>query len=185
MPGSTTPDEIIFPVAGDNLAPLESWFAQQAATTQTAISNLRTEVVKPDLPFPLSEQGASSQAVTATAWADLPNMPSITLTLANPCWVTIVLGARLNGASGQVIASARVTGATTLSETQLEVGGPATAFGQVMYTDSSTATRQASSIRTVRLNAGTNTITFRAYRTGSGTVKCDYATMQVSPIRWA
>ena len=185
MPGSTTPDAVIFPVAGDNLAPLESWFAQLAATTQTALSNLRTEVTKPDLPFPISEQGANVQAITATAWADLPNMPSISLTLPNPCWVTITFGAWLAAAAADVRASARVTGATTLSETQLEVGGPATAWGQVLYSNNTTSTRQSSSVRTVRLNAGTNTITARAYRTGSGVQQVNYSTLQVAPIRWA
>lgn len=185
MPGSTTPDAIVFPVQGDKMAPLETWFAQQAASVQTAISDLRSDLELPDLPFPLSEQGANVQGVTATAWADLPNLAAISLTLSRPCWVTITFGAWMAANAGDVRATSRVTGATTLGETQLEVGGPTNGWGQVLYTNNTTGSRQSASVRTVRLNAGTNTITARAYRTGSGTQQVNYATLQVAPLRWA
>lgn len=185
MPGTTTPDSIIFPVVGDQVAPLESWFAQQAASVQAAIESLRSEVALPELPFPKSSQGANMQAITATAWSDLPNLPAIDFTLERACWVTITLGAWLNAPAAEVRASARVTGATTLGETQLEVGGTTTAWGQVLYSNNTTSTRQSTSVRTVRLNAGSNTITARAYRTGSGSQYVNYSTLQVAPIRWA
>lgn len=185
MPGTTTPDNIQFPVAGDNMAPLESWFAQQAASVQTALDNLRAEAVLPDLPFPQSVNGDTVRNITSSTWADLPGMPAITLDLPNPCWVTIVFGAWVNAPTGDVRASARVTGATTLGETQVEVGGVTTSWGQVLYTNGTSGTRQSNSVRTVRLNAGVNTIRARAYRNGSGVQQVNYSTMQVSPLRWA
>lgn len=186
MPGSTTPDGVVFPVAGDRIAPLETWFAQQAGSVQTALNSIRNELTVPPLPVPQSVQGATVQSITATSWANLPNMASISLNLPHPCWVTIVFGAWMVATASDTRASVRVTGATTLSETQLEVGGSATAWGQVLYTNNTTGSRQSSSVRTVRLNAGNNTITARAYRTASGgSNSVNYSTMQVSPIRWA
>ena len=185
MPGTTTPDNISFPVVGDTMTPLNAWFAQQAADVQAALTAMRTEFSKPPVPAPMSSQGANVQTVTATAWADLPNLPAINLVLPAACWVTIDFGAWLTASSGDVRASARVTGATTLGETQLEVGGSTTAWGQVLYSNGTTSTRQGGSHRTVRLNAGTNTITGRAYRNGSGTQQANYSTLQVSPLRWA
>ena len=140
--------------------------------------------VKPDLPFPVSTSLNGIQAISATSWADIPSMTPVTLTLPAPAWVTISLGTWLSAPSGEIRVSSRVTGATTLGETQLEVGGPV-AWGQVAYTRSTTGTVQASSVRTVRLNAGTNTITARAYVGLTGVKDVRYTCLQVSPIRWA
>lgn len=41
MAGATTPDGIPYPTTGDDLTPLESWFAGQAAGVQTALTNFR------------------------------------------------------------------------------------------------------------------------------------------------
>lgn len=185
MPAQTTPDSIVYPVLGDIMEPLNGWFAQQAASVQTALTAMRNEFDQDPLPDPISRKGADVQAVTATAWADLPNLAAITLTLPQACWVTIVMGAWITTSAGTIRSAPRVTGATTLGESQLEVGGDASAWGQVLYSDATTGTRQASSSRMVRLNAGANIITPRAYRTGAGTSQVNYSTLQVSPVRWA
>ena len=185
MPGATTPDSIVYPVTGDVMAPLNSWFAQLAASTQTAMTALRAELVEPDLPDPMSIKGNDVQAVTATAWANLPGAAAISLTLPQACWVTITVGAWIVATQGHTRASASVTGATTLAETQLEVGGSSSAWGQVLYTDTTSATRQSSGVRTVRLNAGANSIQLRAYRGGTGVNQVNYSTLQVAPLRWA
>lgn len=184
MAGTTTPDNIVYPTSGDVMEPLNGWFSQQAASVQTALSAMRTQFTKPALPDPISRKGADVQTVTATGWADLPNMSSITLNLSQACWVTITFGAWVTTSGGTIRASARVSGATTLGESQLEVGGDTSAWGQVLYSDTTSATRQSNGTRMVRLNAGANTITARAYRTGSGTSQVNYSTLQVSPIRW-
>lgn len=186
MPTYTTPDSIVAPVLGDKIAPLQAWFQQQAASVQTALTALRGEVTQKPLPNPISGQGASQQNVTATAWADLPNGPTLTLTLTQACWVQITIGAWVLATQSDTRASSVVTGATTLGETQVEVGGSATAWGQVLFADASTATRQSSGTRIVRLNAGTNNFKMRAYKSGgSGLNMVNYSTLQVSPIRWA
>lgn len=184
MPG-TTGRGIVFPVKGDKMAPLAGWFAQQAASVNDALDDVYSEFEVPDYPAPQSIQGATVQAVTATAWADLPNAPAITLELPRACWVTIVHGAWMasGNTAGDVRGASAVTGATTLNENQLEVGGPATAWGQVMYTTGA-GTRQQSGTRFVRLNAGVNTIKLRAYGSG-GSKNMNYSTLQVSPVRWA
>lgn len=184
MPGATTPDNIVFPVEGDAIDPLNGWFAQQAASTQAALTALRGDFEEPELPAPISSMGNAVQAITATAWADIPNMSAVTLDLPRPCWVTLSFGAWITATAGDTRAGVRVTGATSISENQLDAGGPSTAWGQVLYT-TPTGTRQGNSVRTVRLNAGTNTISGRAYRNGSGTNQVNYSSLQVAPLRWA
>lgn len=186
MPGFTSPNNIQYPVVGDKLSPLNTWFATLASSTQAAITSLRNEFTLPAYPSPLSIEGATQQAVTATSWADLPNADAISLVLTRACWVQITHGAWVvAGGTANTRMSSRVTGATTLGESQLEVGGSTTAWGQVLYSDSTSGTRQSSGVRMVRLNAGTNTIRLRAYRGGSGASQVNYSTLQVSPIRWA
>lgn len=186
MPG-TTAEGFQFPVAGDVMEPLNAWFALLASSGDTAVANLRTQLAQDPLPAPLTIKGADTQAVTATAWTDLPNAGPITLTLARACWVNIVHGAWLTSTVGDIRFSSRVTGATTLGESQVEVGGDASAWGQVGYTSGTAGITQASGTRFVRLNAGTNTIQLRAYLAGgtTGTRRANYSTLQVAPIRWA
>lgn len=186
MPTYTTPDAIVSPILSDKLGPVQGWFQQQGASVQTALTALRGEVAQEPLPDPISGQGAPQQTITNTAWADLTNGPTLTMTLQQACWVQITHGCWILATQGDTRASSVVSGATTLSETQLEVGGSAAAWGQVMFADTSTATRQAAGARIVRLNAGTNTFKLRAYRSGgSGINMVNYSTLQVSPIRWA
>lgn len=186
MPSYTSPDAIAAPVVGDPIAPLQTWFQTLASSTQTALTNLRNQVTSAELPDPISGDGAAQQSVTATAWADLPNGPSLTLTLPQACWVQITIGAWVIATQSDIRASSRVSGATTLGETQLEVGGPTTSWGQVLFADATSATRQASGARIVRLNAGVNNFKMRAYKSGgSGLNMVNYSTLQVSPIRWA
>ena len=188
MPSETSRG-ITYPVIGDAMQPLPGWFATLASTTNDAIDDVYDTLELPDYPAPQSIEGATTQPIAATAWADLPNAPAITLDLPRACWVTIVAGAWLQtSGTGDLRVSARVTGATTLGETQLQVGGPTSAWGQVMYTSSnSVGTQQNSSTRFVRLNAGSNVIQLRAYRNGgaTNTKSVNYSTLQVSPVRWA
>ncbi len=185
MPAFTSPDNIQYPVAGDVMNPLQSKFASLATSTQAAITALRTAAVKPALPAPKSEKGADVQAVTATSWADLPNSPDIQFNVSEAMWVQIVLGAWITASGGTTRCSVRVSGATTLSETQVEVGGDNAVWGQVLYADNTTGSRQCSATRIVRLNAGLNTISVRAYQTGAGTNQVNYSSLQVAPLRWA
>lgn len=184
MPGSTDRG-IIFPVKGDKITSLSGWFAQQASSVNDALDQVYSDFEEPDYPAPLSVKGADQQYIPATAWADLPNMASIDLDLPRACWVNITLGAWVVATAGDTRVSSRVTGATTLGETQLEVGGANTAWGQVIYVSSGAASNGGTSTRFVRLNAGSNKITARAYGTGNGTRMANYATLQVAPIRWA
>lgn len=188
MPANTTPDNLVYPVPGDNIGDLHQWFAQLAGSAQTALTGIRSEVVQPELPFPQTVVGANVQTVSATAWADLPNIDPITLTLSQPAWVKIDLGAWMVAATGDTRASVRVSGATVLAEAQTEVGGQTDAWGQVIYLGGAGATtHQCTITRTIRMNAGTNTIKVRAYRTGGATESngVNYSTMTVTPVRWA
>ena len=185
MPAFTSPDNIQYPVVGDNVTPLAGLFAPLAASVQAALTSLREDAVLPELPAPKSEKGADVQGITATAWADLPNMPTINFNVERPMWVQINLGAWVVATAGTTRISLRVTGATTLGETQVEVGGDNATWGQILFSDASAVTRQCSSTKIVRLNAGSNNITVRAYRQGTGTNQSNYTTLQVSPIRWA
>lgn len=185
MPTSTTPDGIVAPANSDPIGPLHTWFQQLATSVQTALTAMRTEFAQTPLPAPISIRGADTQVVAAAAWADLPNAPAITLELPKACWVEITVGAWVAATGGDTRASASVAGATVLGETQLEVGGSTSSWGQVMYATGG-STRQQVSTRVVRLNPGTNTIRIRAYQSAGGSGKVvNYSTMQVTPIRWA
>lgn len=183
MPG-TTAEGIQFPVIGDKMAPLASWFATLASTADQAIARLRTEVAVAPLPAVLSGTGGDVVNLTATAWADLPSFPALKLTLSKPAWVQITHSAWMasNGGS-ESRASSRVTGATTLGESQVEVGGTASAWGVALLASGTMG--QQSATRLVRLNAGENTVSMRAYGSGSGVRQVNYAALQVAPIRWA
>lgn len=186
MPGATSPDGITYPVVGDKMSPLATWFAGLATTTQAAIANLRDSLEEPELPNPITVAGATVQTISATAWADLPNASPITLELERACWVQITHYGWMASSNGDARGSSRVSGATTLGENQAEIGGPATVWGLVMYATGG-GTRQQMGTRTVRLNAGTNTIQLRAYRTGGTTAnnQMNYSALQVTPLRWA
>lgn len=185
MPATTTPDGIPYPVPGDKMGPVETLFQALASGVQTALTNLRNETVSVPLPDPISNVGASTQAVSETAFADLPGISAIGLTLPAPAWVRIDLGSWVIATQGDTRISVRVTGATTLSETQLEVGGPTGGWGQVIYAAASPSTRQQSVSRIIRMNAGVNNVAVRAYRTGGGSHNSNYTTLQVTPLRWA
>lgn len=181
---TTSPDNIVYPAGSDKLNPLKTWLAQLASSVQAAITSLREDAVLPPLPDPITVKGADTQEIASTSWDDMPNMDSTVLNLDRPCWVSIDIGGWVRASVGFTDVSARVTGATTLSETQVEVGGDNSSWGQVMHAAPS-ETRQQSSHRTVRLNAGANTITVRARRNGAGTNTVRFTTLQVSPLRWA
>lgn len=185
MPATTSPDNIPYPTQTDKLNPLRTWFSTLASATQAAITALREEAVLPELPAPISVKGNNVQAVTATSWADLPNFPSTVLNLDNPCWVQITVGAWLVANGGDTRVSAAVSGATTLGESQMEVGGDTASWGQVLYAASATGTRQQTGSRIVRLNAGANTIKVRAYKNGGSANNSNYTTLQIAPLRWA
>lgn len=180
-----TPEGITYPVNGDIMSPLAPWFALVASGADTAVSDLRTELTQTPLPDPMTIKGADIQAVTATSWADLPGASAITLNLPKACWVQITHGAWMVATGGDTRASSSVSGATTLGESQLEVGGNTAAWGQVLYVTGGNVAVQGSGTRFVRLNAGTNTIKLRAYLTGTGAHQVNYATLQVAPVRWA
>ena len=44
MAGSTTPDGIPYPTAGDTLTPLRTWFANIASKTQDALTSIRNSI---------------------------------------------------------------------------------------------------------------------------------------------
>ena len=44
MAGTTTPDGIMYPTAGDKITPIASWFVNLANSVQTALTNLRNYV---------------------------------------------------------------------------------------------------------------------------------------------
>lgn len=182
---TTSPDNLVFPGGSDSLNPLRSWFAQLASSTQAALTAIRSEAIKPTVPNPITARGAATQAITATAWADLPGISAVTLTIPAAMWVSIDVGAWVAATQGDTRISATVSGATALNETQLEVGDAGGAWGQVMYAGASADVRQQTSHRIVRLNAGTNTIKVRAYRSGAGVNQSNYTTLQVTPLRWA
>jgi hypothetical protein len=185
MPGFTSPDSIYYPVAGDVVGPLETHFATQSASVQAAITALRAAAVPAALPAPIFVKGADAQAVTVTAWGDLPNIAAASLVLPAAAWVQITVSAWTVASAGDTRVSASVSGATTLGESQGEVGGVTSAWGHVMYTNNTTGSNQGTSVRIVRLAAGTNTIKVRAYRNGAGTNQSNYTTLAVTPLRWA
>jgi hypothetical protein len=184
MPANTSPDNIVYPVAGDVVVPLRGWFSTLASSVQAALTDLRADAVKPVVPNPINIVGNPVQAVTATGWADLPGIGAATLVLSSAAWVQITVGAWVVATGGSTRVSANVTGATTLGETQLEVGGVTTGWGQVLYADNTTGSRQASATRIVRLNAGSNTIRVRAYQSGTGSNSSNYTTLTVAPLYW-
>lgn len=182
---TTTPDNIYYPSGSDKVGPLRAVLEALASSVQAAIAALRAEAVPAELPMPNSVVGANVQAVSETAWADLPNIGAVTITLPKAAWVTIDVGSWVVATAGDTRISARVTGATAIGETQIEASGSTASWGQVIYAGSASGTRQQTSHRTVRLNAGTNTIRVRAYRTGGGVHQANYTTLQVSALRWA
>lgn len=189
MPATTSPDNLRYPVGADNVSPLRTWFANLAADVQAALTAIRQDAVTPKLPVPQSVLGAATQNLPASAsWQDLPGIQPITLELSAPAWVAIDVSAWIVSTVGDGRISARVTGATTLGETQVQVGGDDGYWGQTIFTAPTDVTRSGNSHRVVRLNQGTNVITVRAYNYGGSGTRVSHARntgLQVTPLHWA
>lgn len=145
----------------------------------------RWQKIRPDarLPDPQQTINTGALTITATAWADVTGMSTISLTLAYDAIVEVQYGAWLAAPTGSATLRSGVSVNGAAPE---DIAGNGT-WGDVLY-ETSQGTQpgagQHSMAVTLKLAAGTHTFKARAYRTA---VDCtlSYPNLRVTPIRWA
>lgn len=143
------------------------------------------------LPNPVSAAGASSNTITATAWADIPGT-SVTATLVVPAkmrlnfsfsaWLSMVAGST----SGDLrVDWTCVNGSGTTIRAEADSGWGAILYQSAAASGPTLVTSRASSVM-LDLNPGTYTFTLRAYKTGGtgGTFACNYPRIDLFPVCW-
>lgn len=159
--------------------------ASRLGIAEKRISLLERNAENPNtLPDPQVLSYSNAIPVTATSWADLPNLGTISLTLPQDAIVQVELGAWL---SAGYVDSTTIRCGVSVNGTapQSWAGG---AWGQVLYVGTHGAQPgggQHSTSMTTRLDAGSYTFRARAYKTGNGATGVAYPALRVTPIRWA
>jgi hypothetical protein len=133
--------------------------------------------------------GNGANTVTASAFAALPtNTASCSITNPHPFAKLLVLveyGAWMigNTGTGQIYACPVVSGSITVTA-GIGGGGPI-GWGEVLY-ETATSYHQHRASCPYELPASATAATFelQAYRNGSGTVKCDFPLIRVTPLRY-
>lgn len=180
--GNTSPDNIVYPDGTDVVGDVQGDFVALANSVQTAITDVRNDVNAElndfyNMPTPVTRVGADVQAITATSWANIPNIANISMTFSRPCWVELTFGAWVIASTGDIRAGINVTGATTQPPN-------VPAWGNTIYQTpgltTGTASQQCSKM--VLCAAGTTTFTAQAYQSGGGTKRMNYAMLQASPM---
>lgn len=135
--------------------------------------------VDTNMPEPVTAIATGSQTITATAFAGLPISPvAVTLTLDAACWVDLDLGAWVVASASDVRVGIAVSGAT--------VSVPSAPTWGAVAIASAAASTPIRPRKTLRLEAGVNTVAVQAYRsaaTGAQTVS--YPVLTATPLRWA
>lgn len=181
--GNTSPDNIVYPDAVDRVGDIQPDFVALAASTQAAFTDLRADVNAElndlfGLPVPVTQIGASTQAISATSWANVPNLASISFNFSRPAWVTVLLGAWVVASAGELRAGVNVTGATTQAPNVPN-------WGNTVYQSFDNANGVSQQVqKTVLCGAGTTTFTAQAYQTGGGTKQFNYSMFQAIPLRY-
>lgn len=180
---NTSPDAITFPDTVDRVGQIQPHLATMAASVQAAITDVRndTDADFADifaLPAGAISTGASVQAISATAWAAIPNITSISMNFTRPAWVMATFGAWMVASTGDLRGGIALSGATVQAP---NVPG----WGQTLYLGGVAGTVQNTCQKLVLVGAGTTTFQAQAYQSGGGTKQMNYTTLQVVPIRWA
>jgi hypothetical protein len=181
--GNTSPDAVTFPDTIDKVGQVQEHLAVMAASVQTAITGLRTEKDEDvadvyGVPVSAVSNGGAPQAISATSFAPVPGISPITMTFERPALVIVTLGAWMIASTGDIRVGIQLSGATVQAP-------EAPNWGQVMYlANGGGITNQTTCQKIIQVNAGSTTFTAVGRQTGGGTKQCNYATLQVAPIRW-
>lgn len=150
-------------------------FAGSSSTKLVTPAALRAVLEMPD-PVMVASSSTTNN-ITATTWDDIPGC-AVSLNFTHDCWVDVAFFAwiGMNGGT-ELRVSFAVSGATIIGEVSN--------WGSNIYVSSNdiTGTAQRSGGRSVRVNAGWNTFTLRAYQAGGGTKQVNYPSMNITPIR--
>lgn len=181
--GNTSPDAVTYPDIVDRVGQVQSHLATMAASVQTAITGLRAEKDADiadvyGVPPSVVSNGGAPQAISATSFAPVPGINPITISFARPALVIVTLGAWLVSSTGDLRVGIQLSGATSQAPNVPN-------WGQVMYLAAAgSISNQTSCQKVVQVNAGSTTFTPVAYQQSGGTKQCNYATLQVAPVRW-
>lgn len=179
--GNTSPDNIVYPDATGQVGNVQADMVTMANSVQAAITDLRADVNSElndfyNMPTPVTRTGASVQGVTATSWANLPNISNISFNFSRPCWVQVTLGAWVVATVGEIRAGINVSGATTQPPNQ-------PGWGNTIYQsfdNANTVSQQVTKL--ILCNAGTTTFTAQAYQAGGGTKQLNYSVLMAAPL---
>lgn len=146
-------------------------------------------VIAEAFPDPIRYGSGSSHTVAATAWGTiLPGTVAQSMSVNQPLWVLVTLGAWLISSAGETRGGVTLSGATVLSPPQTAQSSALPVWGQTLLTqvqDTSTGSGQRTLQRLLLLNAGTTTFQIEAYLVTAGTHQMNYPTLEVIPLAWA
>lgn len=143
------------------------------------------------LPNPVIQAGASSNTITASAWADIPGTSVVaTLVVPSKMRVAFTFSAWLSLVAGSTSGDLRVdwkcvNGAGTAIRNEADSGWGAILYQSAAASAPTLVTSRAATVL-LDLNAGTYTFTLRAYKTGGsgGTFNCNYPRIELFPVCW-
>jgi hypothetical protein len=143
------------------------------------------------LPAVVQSFGNGANTVTASAFSVLPTTTcSASITNPHPSarlLVMVTYGAWLigNGATGDIRVCPNASGSLAISAGLSGGNGGAVGWGEVLY-QTATGYNQRSATITYELPVSASAAVFDiyAYRNGAGTVKCDFPTLRIVPLRY-
>lgn len=179
--GNTSPDGIVYPDAIDRVGDIQPDFVTMAASIQAAFTDLRSDINQElndfyNMPTPITRVGDPVRAISATSWANVPGLSSISFNFSRPAWVQVSLGAWVVASAGEMRAGINVTGATTQAPNEPN-------WGNTIYQSFDNANTVSQQVHKILLcGAGTTTFTAQAYQSGGGTKQFNYSMMVAAPL---
>jgi hypothetical protein len=125
--------------------------------------------------------------VAATAWGTtLPGTVAQSITVSQPTWVLVTLGAWMVASAGETRAGVSLGGATVVTPPNYQQDGVvgSGAWGQtiVVYANDFNGSAQRSQQRAYLLAPGTTTFTIEAYLATAGTHQVNYPVLEILPL---
>lgn len=136
----------------------------------------------PDLPSQVVSTGASTNIITATSWATIPNQ-NVNHHFVVPSGRKLLVDIEAGGwcvkpEGNDLRFSILADGATSMPATWPSWGAVGWAGVNARYDGGLFITRK------LELNAGTTTISLVAYKSGSDQVNLNYPSLVITPVRW-
>jgi hypothetical protein len=168
MPANTSPDNIQFPTAGDQIAPLNTVFQNLAQTAQTALTNRLAAIAVRAV-----STTDGTNLIGSTTFVGLPATPtSVNVTVPGATqFARITLTFLATSNAGTLDVGVAVTGATSAPADRLWNGTAFAIRGAAFIAVFTPTISSHTLVKLMPLTQGVNTITVQARLGGAGGTK--------------